>query len=257
VYGVLMDSLRQARGHGVPPDESAWELQKSLMDFLESHWDDPDNGLWEMRGPRRDFTHSKVMAWVGVDRAVKAVERFGLDGPVDRWRALRQDIFDEVCAKGYDRRRHTFTQYYGSMALDAALLLIPAVGFLPATDERMRGTVAALEKHLLQDGFLQRYTMTEETRAVDPLPPGEGAFLMCTFWLADNYLLQGRLDEGRTLYERLLGLRNDLGLLSEEYDTDARRLVGNVPQAYSHVGVINTAANLTGAHGPAHRRRTG
>ncbi len=254
VYGELMDALHQARSHGVPPDESAWDIQKDLMDFLESHWDDPDNGLWEMRGPRRDFTHSKIMAWVGVDRAVKAVEHFGLDGPAQRWQGLRKHIFDEVCDKGYDRHRHTFTQYYGSKALDSALLLIPAVGFLPATDARMRGTVAALEHHLLRDGFLQRYTMSKETEAVDPLPPGEGAFLMCTFWLADNYILQGRVDEGRALYERLLGLRNDVGLLSEEYDTDAGRLVGNVPQAYSHVGIINTAANLANARGPAHRR---
>jgi GH15 family glucan-1,4-alpha-glucosidase len=254
VYGELMDVLHQARAHGVPPDESAWDLQKDLMDFLESHWDDPDNGLWEMRGPRRDFTHSKVMAWVGVDRAVKSVENFGLDGPARRWKGLREQIFDEVCDKGYNRHRRTFTQYYGSTALDSALLIMPAVGFLPATDKRMRGTVAAIEKDLLHDGLVQRYTMTRQTEAVDPLPPGEGAFLMCTFWLADNYILQGRVDEGKALYERLLALRNDVGLLSEEYDSAAGRLVGNLPQAYSHVGVINTAGNLASANGPAHRR---
>ncbi len=254
VYGELMDALHQARVHGVPPDESAWDIQRALMDFLESHWDDPDNGVWEMRGPRRHFTHSKMMAWVGVDRAVRAVESFGLDGPAQRWKALRQQIFDEVCDKGYDRHRHTFTQFYGSTALDSALLLMPAVGFLPADDKRVAGTIVAIEKHLMRDGFLQRYTMTKETSEVDGFPPGEGAFLMCTFWLADAYLLQGRVDEGRQLYERLIGLRNDVGLLAEEYDTDAHRLLGNLPQAYSHVGVINTAASLASTQGPAHRR---
>jgi GH15 family glucan-1,4-alpha-glucosidase len=254
VYGELMDALHQARGAGIPPDPDAWEVQRELMEFLESHWRDADNGIWEMRGPRRHFTHSKVMAWVGVDRAVKAVEHFGLDGPADKWKRLRQDIFDEVCDKAYDRRRHTFTQYYGSSALDASLLLIPAVGFLPATDERMVGTVTAIEKHLCRNGFVQRYTMTEETEEVDGLPPGEGAFLPCTFWLADNYILQGRTDEGRALFERLAGLCTDVGLLTEEYDPDAGRLVGNLPQAFSHVALVNTAVNLADSHGPARRR---
>lgn len=253
VYGELMDSLYQARAHDIAPDESAWAVERALMDFLESHWDDPDNGVWEMRGPRRDFTHSKMMAWVGVDRAVRAVERYGVAGPVDRWRALRQQIFDEVCEKGYDSRRRTFTMYYGSKALDSALLLMPAVGFLPANDKRVKGTIEAIEKNLCTDGFVQRYTMNAETEGVDGLPPGEASFLMCSFWLADAYALQGRTEQGRRLYEQMLDLRNDLGILSEEYDTNARRLIGNVPQAYSHVGVINTAFSL-GKIGAAQKR---
>ncbi|MGW4589720.1 glycoside hydrolase family 15 protein [Amycolatopsis thermoflava] len=255
VYGELMDALHQARTHGIPPDPDAWQLQRALLDFLESHWDDPDNGIWEMRGRRRHFTHSKVMAWAAVDRAVQGVERFGLDGPVDRWKALRHRIFTEVCDKGFDTARNTFTQYYGGSSLDASLLLIPAVGFLPADDPRVRGTVEAVEKHLCQDGFVQRYTMTKRTEEVDGLPPGEGAFLPCTFWLADNYILQGRRTEGRELFEKLLDLRNDVGLLSEEYDTGARRLVGNVPQAFSHVALINTALNLTNEDRAPVRRR--
>ena len=254
VYGELMDALHQARGHRIPPDPDAWRVQQTLMDFLESHWKDPDNGLWEMRGPRRHFTHSKVMAWVGVDRAVKAIEQFDLTGPLDRWRVLRAEIFTEVCDNGYNAKRNTFTQYYGSRTLDASLLLIPAVGFLPAHDERVEGTVAAIEKHLCRDGFVQRYTMTKQTERVDGLPPGEGAFLACTFWLADNYILAGKTDQGRKLFERLIGLCNDVGLLTEEYDPHARRLVGNIPQAFSHVALVNTAQNLANTHGPAHQR---
>ncbi|MGK5449858.1 glycoside hydrolase family 15 protein [Streptomyces radiopugnans] len=257
VHGELMDALHQARVRGVPPDPDAWRVQSVLMDFLESHWRDPDNGIWEVRGPRRDFTHSKVMAWVAADRAVKAVERFGLEGPADRWRRLRREIFQEVCAYGYDADRATFTQYYGSAELDASLLLIPSVGFLPANDPRMRGTVAAIERELLRDGLVQRYTMGSRTDAVDGLPAGEAAFLPCTFWLADNYILQGRVREGRELFERLLDLRNDLGLLSEEYDTGHRRLVGNFPQALSHIPLIDTAQNLAGGLGPSRFRSGG
>ncbi|MFP8887632.1 glycoside hydrolase family 15 protein [Streptomyces mangrovi] len=254
VHGELMDALHQARAHGVPPDQDAWRVQRALMDFLESHWRDPDNGIWEVRGPRRDFTHSKVMAWVAADRAVKAVERFGLEGPADRWRSLRREIFREVCAYGYDADRATFTQYYGSAELDASLLLIPSVGFLPASDPRMRGTVAAIERELVGDGLVQRYTMGGRTDSVDGLPAGEAAFLPCSFWLADNYILQGRVREGRELFERLLDLRNDLGLLSEEYDTGHRRLVGNFPQALSHIPLIDTAQNLAGSRGPSRLR---
>ncbi|MFP8939862.1 glycoside hydrolase family 15 protein [Streptomyces fenghuangensis] len=254
VHGELMDALHQARAHGVPPDQDAWRVQRVLMDFLESHWRDPDNGIWEVRGPRRDFTHSKVMAWVAADRAVKAVEHFGLEGPADRWRSLRREIFREVCAYGYDPDRATFTQFYGSAELDASLLLIPSVGFLPANDPRMRGTVAAIERELLRDGLVQRYTMGGRTDSVDGLPAGEAAFLPCSFWLADNYILQGRVREGRELFERLLDLRNDLGLLSEEYDTGHRRLVGNFPQALSHIPLIDTAQNLAGGRGPSRLR---
>jgi GH15 family glucan-1,4-alpha-glucosidase len=258
VYGELMDALHQARTHGIPPDEQAWTVQRVLMDFLESHWREPDEGIWEIRGQRRPFTYSKVMAWAAVDRAVRGVEDFGLDGPVEGWKRLRANIHDEVCERAYDAKRRTFTQFYGSSTLDAAVLLMTSVGFLPATDARMKGTVAAIEKELCQDGFVQRYTMNEKTEKLDGLPPGEGAFLPCTFWLADNYLLAGRADEGRAVFERLLGLRNDLGLLSEEYDVGAGRLVGNFPQALSHLALVNTALDLASGQGPSHRRaRTG
>jgi GH15 family glucan-1,4-alpha-glucosidase len=254
VYGELMDALHQARAHGIPPDEDAWLLQRKLMDFLEGHWQDRDNGIWEMRGPRRHFTHSKMMAWAGADRAVKAVEDFGLDGPVDRWKRLRQDILDEVCEKGFDRERNTFTQHYGSESLDAALLMMPNIGFLPASDSRVRGTVEAVEKELMQNGFVQRYTMTEATEQIDGLPQGEGAFLPCTFWLADNYILRGQVEKGRALFERMLDLRNDVGLLSEEFDPHTGRLVGNFPQALSHIPLVDTAFNLASSQGPSQRR---
>jgi GH15 family glucan-1,4-alpha-glucosidase len=254
VYGELMDALHQARAHGIPPDEPAWGVQQVLLDFLESHWRDPDDGIWEVRGERRHFVHSKVMAWAAVDRAVKAVENFGLDGPVDDWKRLRGEIFDEVCDRGYDTRRDTFTQYYGSRELDAALLLMPAVGFLPAKDKRITGTVGAIERELCHDGFVRRYTMTKRTQRLDGLPPGEGAFLPCTFWLADAHLLAGQRDEGRAIFERLLGLRTDLGLLAEEYDPEAGRLVGNFPQALSHLALVNTALDLASDSGPSHRR---
>jgi GH15 family glucan-1,4-alpha-glucosidase len=191
------------------------------------------------------------MAWVAFDRAVKAVERLGLEGPVDRWRELREEVHREVCERGYDPERRTFTQSYGERALDASLLMIPLVGFLPPTDARVQGTVAAIERELVRDGFVLRYP-TEETE--DGLPPGEGAFLPCSFWLADNYALMGRHAEARALFERLLAIRNDLGLLAEEYDPVARRQLGNFPQAFSHVMLVNTAGNLAAAHGPAEDR---
>ena len=254
VYGELMDALHQARAHGIPPDEAAWEVQRALLDFLESHWRDADDGIWEIRGERRHFVHSKVMAWAAVDRAVRGSEEFGLDGPVDDWKRLRGDIADEVCTRGFDSRRGTFTQFYGSRELDAALLLIPAVGFLPATDERVTGTVDAIERDLCRDGFVRRYTTTKKTQQLDGLPPGEGAFLPCTFWLADAYLLAGRRRDGEAVFERLLRLRNDVGLLAEEYDVDARRMVGNFPQALSHLALVNTAFDLASDAGPSHRR---
>jgi GH15 family glucan-1,4-alpha-glucosidase len=252
VYGELMDSLHQARGAGIPANPAAWHVQRVLLDFLESGWREPDDGIWEVRGPRRDFTHSKVMAWVALDRAVKAVERFGLTGPVERWRSLREEIHAEVCRVGYDAERKTFTQFYGSSELDASLLMIPLVGFLPPSDPRVAGTVKAVQRELLHDGFVRRYSTRTD---VDGLPVGEAAFLVCTLWLADNLALLGRSGEARRLFERVLDLRNDLGLLSEEYDPAARRLVGNFPQALSHVGLINTAHNLATPHGPAERRR--
>ncbi|MCA1588750.1 MAG: glycoside hydrolase family 15 protein [Chloroflexi bacterium] len=245
VYGEVMDALALARREGIQPDPFAWDLQRALLDFLESGWRRPDEGIWEVRGPGRHFTHSKVMAWVGLDRAVEASERFGLSGPVERWRALRREIHAEVCREGYDADRNTFVQHYGSKELDASLLMIPLVGFLHPSDERVAGTVAAVQDELVEDGFVLRYR-TAGRDWVDGLPPGEGAFLPCTFWLADNLALLGRVDESRAVLERLLALRNDVGLLAEEYDPAAGRLLGNFPQALSHLALVQTARILAG-----------
>ena len=254
VYGEVMDALFQARTTGFGAGASTWALQRSLMRVVEDRWSAPDEGIWEVRGASRHFTHSKLMAWVAADRAVRSVERFGVQGPVQEWRRLRERIRADILRNGYDAVRKTFTQYYGSSELDAALLMIPMVGFLPANDERVVGTVAAIERELLVDGFVQRYTQDEASRT-DGLPPGEGAFLACTFWLADNYSLMGRHEEAVEVFERLLALSNDVGLLAEEYDPAARRLVGNFPQAFSHVPLINTARNLSLAGGPSHPRK--
>jgi GH15 family glucan-1,4-alpha-glucosidase len=222
----------------------SWSLQRKLMEFLETGWSQPDEGIWEVRGPRRHFVHSKVMAWVAVDRAVKGVQQHGLSGPADQWIRMREQIRADILANGYDAERNTFTQYYGSKELDAALLNIPLVGFLPGEDPKVRGTVAAIERELMSDGFVRRYTTTE---SVDGLPPGEGAFLACTFWLADNYTAVGRTSEAVELFERLLDLRNDVGLLAEEWDPLAQRMTGNFPQAFSHVPLVYTARNLSRA----------
>lgn len=248
VYGELMDALLRAREAGLEPDEHAWRLQRSLVGHVEQVWREPDEGLWEMRGPRRHFVHSKVMAWVAVDRAVKTVERFGLDGPLDRWRALRDEIHTDVCEHGFDAARNTFTQVYGSPALDAALLLIGTVGFLPADDPRVLGTIEAVERELSRDGFVLRYATDASD---DGLPPGEGAFLPCTFWLVDALALSGQRDRAVALFERLLDLVNDVGLLSEEYDPSTGRLVGNFPQAFSHIALIDSALLLSGARADA------
>jgi GH15 family glucan-1,4-alpha-glucosidase len=245
VHGEVADALYQARKFGLPPDPLAWSLQKRLLDFLEGAWREPDEGIWEVRGPRRHFTHSKVMAWVAFDRAIKAVEQMRLEGPVDRWRALRRSIHEEVCSKGFDPTRGAFTQSYGSEALDASLLMVPLVGFLSPSDPRVASTVRAIERELLHDGLVHRYRTDQ---AQDGIAGTEGVFLACSFWLADNYELLGRHDEALALFERLLSLRNDVGLLSEEYDPLARRMLGNFPQAFSHVGLVNTAFNLTPRH---------
>ena len=241
VYGEVLDALHLARVFGIETNAESWAMERHLVEFVVEHWREPDEGIWEVRGPQRQFTHSKVMAWVALDRAVRAVERFGLDGRPDEWKRVRQEIHDDVIANGYDGERNTFTQYYGSRELDASLLMIPLVHFLPATDPRMRGTVEAIQRDLMQDGFVLRYR-TEHTD--DGLPSGEGAFLACTFWLVDNLALMGRIEEATEIFERLLGLRNDVGLLSEEYDPRLGRLVGNFPQAFTHVGLVNSAYNL-------------
>jgi GH15 family glucan-1,4-alpha-glucosidase len=247
VYGEVMDALHKARKLGLEAHPSTWALQRALLAFLEGNWQRPDEGIWEVRGPRRHFTHSKVLAWVAMDRAVKAVEELGHEGPVDRWRQVRDEIHREVCEQAYDPDRKTFTQYYGSKELDASTLLIPLVGFLPPHDPRVRGTVEAIERELLQDGFVLRYPTGPEGQAVDGLPGREGAFLACTFWLADNYALIGRPQDARRLFQRLLELRNDVGLLAEEYDPVAKRQLGNFPQAFSHVPLVNTAMHLSEA----------
>ncbi|MEU4894379.1 glycoside hydrolase family 15 protein [Streptomyces sp. NPDC044780] len=246
VYGEVLDTFHVARAAGLPAEPHAWKIQTALMDFLESAWRDPDEGLWEVRGPRRHFVHSKVMAWVAADRAVRALEAHPeLSGDADRWRAMRDAVHQEVCEKGYDPARSTFTQSYGSAELDAATLLIPRVGFLPATDPRVTGTIDAIRRELSEDGLIRRYTTDG---GVDGLPGSEGAFLACSFWLADALQLAGRHKDARTLFERLLTFRNDVGLLAEEYDPAAGRQLGNFPQAFSHIGLVGTA--LTLAEGP-------
>lgn len=254
VYGELMDALHQARRGRLGGNEAGWELQRSLLAHLETVWDQPDEGIWETRGGRQPFTFSKVMAWVAVDRAIKSAEQFAMDGPVGRWKDLRRRIHQDVCANGYDRELGSFVQSYGSKLVDASLLLLPVVGFLPAHDPRIAGTVAAVERQLLKDGFVQRY---DTGRVEDGLPPGEGSFLACSFWLVDAFVLQGRRDEAKALFERLLDLRNDLGLLSEEYDAKAGRLVGNFPQAFSHIALINSAINLSRNAQAAKQRANG
>jgi GH15 family glucan-1,4-alpha-glucosidase len=258
VYGEVIDALYQSRlGAIADRDINAFNLGVALMEFLEDAWKKPDEGIWEVRGPRQHFTHSKVMAWVAFDRAVRIIEEYGDENNAPdaaHWRGLRDEVHAEVCAKAYDADRKTFVQAYGSSNLDAAALMMPLVGFLPASDERMQGTVAAIQRELTTDGFVARYT-TGTTE--DGLPPGEGVFLPCTFWLADNLALMGRVDEGRALFERLLGLANDVGLLAEEYDPVAKRQLGNFPQAFTHVSLVNSGCNLSGLAGPAHRRVRG
>ncbi|MDX6439791.1 MAG: hypothetical protein QOF45_2374 [Gaiellaceae bacterium] len=253
VYGEVLDVLHQARRREIEPKDQSWEIQKVMLANLERRWHEPDEGIWEVRGPRRHFTHSKVMAWVAFDRGVKAVEEYGRDGAVDRWRAARDAIKAEVLEQGYDEELQSFVQSYDSKRLDASLLTIPLFGFLPPDDSRVRGTVDAVRRELMQDGFVLRYRHDEETETVDGLPPGEGAFFLCTFWFIDNLVLLGELDEARELFDRMLTLRNDLGLLSEEYDPKLERLVGNFPQAFSHIGLVNTALLLDKALGANER----
>ena len=251
VYGEIMDALHVARRGALAGSVSGWELQRALLDHLEKIWREPDEGIWEVRGPRCHFTHSKVMAWVAFDRAIKSVEQFGLRGPLDHWRKLRADIHADVCAHGFNRDIGSFVQCYGRRELDASLLLLPTMGFLPPSDARIRGTVEAIERTLVVDGFVRRYD-TEETE--DGLPPGEGVFLACSFWLVDAYVMLERLDDARKLFERLLALRNDVGLLAEEYDPAAGRMAGNFPQAFSHVALVNSAFNLSRVQKPAQQR---
>jgi len=242
VYGEVADALHHARQAGLAPVEAAWAVQAELTAHVADTWTEPDEGIWEVRGPRQHFTHSKVMAWVAIDRAIKAVEKHELPADLARWRNVRQRIHDDVCARGFNAERKSFVQAYGSSLLDASLLMMPLVGFLPARDPRIRGTVEAIGRELMIDGLVHRYH-TGATE--DGLPPGEGAFLACSFWYVDNLVLLERREEARELFEHLLRLRNDVGLLAEEYDPRSRRQLGNFPQAFSHVALISSAYNLT------------
>jgi GH15 family glucan-1,4-alpha-glucosidase len=255
VYGEVMSALYEAALSGDNVELPAWELQRELMEFLESGWREPDDGIWEVRGPRRHFTHSKVMAWVAMDRAIKTVENCGMEGPVDLWRKVRSEIHDQVTDEGFNAHKGSFTQYYGSDQLDASLLMIPMVGFLPASDPRVKGTIEAVERELMDGGFVLRY-LTADTGDVDGLRGREGAFLACSFWMVDCLGMIGRTDDAREMLERLLSLRNDLGLLSEEYDPVAGRLIGNFPQAFSHVSLVNSVSKLNGHEKPMIAPRT-
>lgn len=251
VFGEIMDTLHQARRGGLAPSPESWALQRALVGHLEAIWDQPDEGIWEVRAARRHFTHSKVMAWVALDRAIRSAKEFRLEGPLDRWQRLRRHIHEEVCRKAYDADVGAFVQCYGGKTLDASLLLLPVVGFLPATDARVRSTVEAIERRLMVDGFLLRY---DSAATQDGLPPGEGVFIACSFWLVDNFALMGRHNDARELFERLLDIRNDVGLLAEEYDPRTRRQLGNFPHVFSHVALADTAWNLTKAVNPARTR---
>jgi GH15 family glucan-1,4-alpha-glucosidase len=254
VFGEVADMLYQYRRAELQKeslDGSAWNLERKVIEYLEKVWTRTDEGIWEVRGPKRHFTHSKLMSWVAFDRGVRSIEQFKVEGPLERWRKLRDDIADEICRDGYNPGKNSFVQYYGGDELDASLLMMPLVGFLPAKDPRIVGTVAAIERELVSpEGFVARYISKE---SLDGLPAGEATFLPCTFWLADNYALQGRGREARVIFERLLSIRNDVGLLAEEYDTRLKRQLGNFPQAFTHIGLINTALYLQGIHNEGER----
>jgi GH15 family glucan-1,4-alpha-glucosidase len=251
IYGELMDALYQSRRGGLDENSRAWAIECEILRHLTSIWAKPDHGIWEIRGPPQQFTYSKLMAWVAFDRGIKTVTEFGMQGPVDEWEQIRAAIHEDVCQNGYDPERQTFVQAYGQPQLDASLLLIPTVGFLPPNDPRVASTIAAIERELVVDGFVRRY----HTHVTDDgLPPGEGMFLACSFWLADAYHLIGREADAKSLFERLLALRNDVGLLAEEYDVTGRRLLGNFPQAFSHMALVNTAYNLTHVETPSEQR---
>ncbi|HWI36687.1 MAG TPA: glycoside hydrolase family 15 protein, partial [Burkholderiales bacterium] len=251
VYGEVMDALHVGRKSGLATHEPVWAVQRALLEHLEKVWTKPDSGMWEVRGPPRHFTYSKVMCWVAFDRAVKAVEKFGREGPVERWREIRARIHDDVCRNGWNEKRGAFVQFYGCDELDGSLLLLPTTGFLPCSDPRVRSTIEAIQRDLTHDGFVMRYRTKE---SIDGLPPGEGVFLACSFWLADCLIMLGRRDEAYALFERCCRLANDVGLLAEEYDPRSGRQLGNFPQAFTHVALVNTAMNLSRESKPVEQR---
>ena len=251
IFGEVMDALHQARQGGLGTNETGWDLQREFLVHLEKIWPERDEGIWEVRGGREHFTYSKAMAWLAFDRAIKSAEQYELPGPLDHWREIRAHIHNDVCERGFDDELCSFVRSYGSKELDASLLLLPAIGFLPPEDPRIIGTIEAIERGLMQDGLVRRY---DTEKSDDGLPAGEGMFLACSFWLADAYLMIGRRDDAVRLFERLLSLRNDLGLLSEQYEPRTRRLVGNFPQAFSHLALVNTASNLAHIRKPAEQR---
>jgi GH15 family glucan-1,4-alpha-glucosidase len=254
VYGEVLDMLYQARATRLAHAEASWPLERALLEHLEQIWNKPDEGIWEVRGGARQFTHSKVMAWAAFDRAVRTIEEFEFEGPINKWKSLRDQMHNEICEHAFNAEMDSFVQYYGAKTLDASLLQLPLVGFLPVTDPRIAGTISAIEKNLIRDGFVMRY---QTDSSIDGLRSGEGVFLACSFWLVDNYVLQHRDREAVELFERLLKLRNDVGLLSEEYDPAAKRQVGNFPQAFSHVALINSAHNVENEESPAIHRSKG
>jgi GH15 family glucan-1,4-alpha-glucosidase len=251
VYGEVMDALHQARQSGLGVEQAAWNLQLEILKHVEKIWHEPDEGIWEVRSGREHFTYSKAMAWVAFDRAIKSAGMYNLPAPLERWREVRTRIHADVCARGFDRELNSFVRAYDTQELDASLLLLPGIGFLPPDDPRIRGTIAAVERRLVRDGFVYRY---DQRKSEDGLQPGEGMFLACSFWLADAYLMCGRRQEAVRLFERLVSLCNDVGLLSEEYEPESRRLVGNFPQAFSHLALVNTASNLAHSEKPAEQR---
>jgi len=244
VYGELIDAFYQSRLAELKLDQESWALARTIVDHVGDVWNEQDHGIWERRGERRHYVFSKVMTWVAIDRAIKGAERFGFEAPLDRWRGLRDTICRSVCDNGFDVGHNTFVESYGSQSLDASLLLLPSVGFLPATDPRIRGTIAAVEKHMMRDGFVLRHDPRELTDEIQPI---EGAFLACSLWLADAYVLAGEIDKAQTLFDRVVGVANDLGLLAEEFDSGVGRQTGNFPQALTHIALINTAHNLSEA----------
>lgn len=244
VFGEILDAVHKWWSIRGKISAFGWSITKSMVEFLESVWQKPDEGIWEVRGPRRHFTHSKLMAWVAFDRAIDIAEKQGLDAPLERWKKIREEIREQILERSFNKKLNSFVQYYDADLLDAATLRIPLVGFLPADDERMKSTVAAIEKDLIVDGYLHRYQTSSN---VDGLPQGEGAFLMCTLWYADVLHMMGRKKESRDVFERILAITNDVGLLSEMFDPPNKRLIGNFPQAFSHVGLVNTALRLSGS----------